>query len=481
MASALGTLALNLVARTDKFEKGMKGTSKRMTAMQKSIGLLKQAAIGLGAAFSVRMFAGAIQGSLDMMDSIGKLSDRVGIATETLAGLRHAAALSGMDTEAFNSALEKLAKNIGDVNMKSGEARYAIEKLGLNAEEIANMGLDNALLLIADRFNRLGNETEQAAVITSLFGRSGYDLINFLKLGSDGISDLIKENEELGGSFTREQAAMAEAANDAVLRMKTSWKSFSKTLAIEVAPKITKFSDEVVENFDKISKAIEIAVMAGKTFYLGFGHGGLDAGVTPVGEPFVFDESGNMIKGKQAIDDYFAKINNLADATETAAVESSKATKEVNNLSESLNQSLVNALRQVRDKVDEMVKTDMDTYQDFQFAQMEPLEIELYRLKKEYLRYADVIDKLFKNDDYFDEMDNLEEWFKREKLDILNRQNFEPFSNLKTNKPAGSLLEVGKYIDAAGLINKVDYGKQMVALQKETNKILRDQERFSVR
>src|SRR5690606_34764598 len=101
-----------------------------------------------------------------------KLADRLGLTTEALAGLNHAAELSGVSQESLSRSMEKMLNTIGEAAGGSKTATVALGRLGLSAEQMASMSADQQLAAIADGLNSVASPAERAAAAQDIFGRS---------------------------------------------------------------------------------------------------------------------------------------------------------------------------------------------------------------------------------------------------------------------------------------------------------------------
>lgn len=234
-----------------------------------------------GAASTVRRLAGAtmalagvggigylIKQQMTAIDANAKLSDRLDITTQSLIALQHGAKIAGVEKETLNKSLEIMTRRLGEVNMGVGQAKYALDSLGLSADELAGKSVDEAIGIIADQLNRLPNSAQKAAAANYLFGRSGQQLLNLFEEGSAGIDKYRAEVDRLGISYDRIDAAKVEAANDAITRMQAAATGLAQTLVITLAPHIEAVADSMTEGmtagdgFGKaLSKAMENAAI----------------------------------------------------------------------------------------------------------------------------------------------------------------------------------------------------------------------------
>jgi len=201
------------------------------------IGLLGTAAAG---AFGVMVKAQFKAG-----DALAKMSDKLGVTTEAMAGLQHAASLTGVESSTLEKALVNLTKASNQAARGFGEGVRSFEMLGLSAKALNELSPDKQFLAIADSIAKMTNKQDQLTVATELFGARGASLINTLKLGRDGLLEMAAEAGTLGLAISRVEAAKLEEANDAIERMTKSFSGLAMTAAVELAPAISKIADDI--------------------------------------------------------------------------------------------------------------------------------------------------------------------------------------------------------------------------------------------
>lgn len=195
-----------------------------------------------------------IKNSLGTIDQTAKVADRLNITTEELVGFRHAAELAGASSETFDKGLTLLTRSIGEVATGIGtEAKVALDRLGLSAEELAAKSPADAFRDVAEAMSNVENAAERTAIAQKLFGRGGVELVNTLMLGKDGLAAMQAEAERLGMTFSRMDASKVEAANDAMTRMKAVATGTFQSLAIELAP----FIEAMANGFIRMATAGE--------------------------------------------------------------------------------------------------------------------------------------------------------------------------------------------------------------------------------
>ncbi len=284
---AVGNLAVNLIARTKGFTTGLQKATKRLKKFGAGIAAsakriakwsaaLTAAAVGAFAVFTKQAFAS--------IDTLAKVSDKLGITTENLAGLRHAAELTGVNITTLDMAIQRMTRRIAEAAMGTGEAKAAIAELGLDAQHLKKIGPGAAFREIAGAMSKVKDEGDKVRLSFKLFDSEGVALKNTLALGTAGLDAMQAEAEKLGLALSRVDAAQVEAANDAITRMKAIFKGFFQQVAIKLAPVIQAMADKFTEmadagsgvgpaverGFKKVVKAIGLMADAVHTIQLGF-------------------------------------------------------------------------------------------------------------------------------------------------------------------------------------------------------------------
>lgn len=251
MARGVGALNVSVNADTAKATRNIGTFRSELGSVRGSIApaaagmsALSAAAVGLGvAAAGLAGVWSVVSPSMEEIDGLAKASDRIGIATEKLAGLRLAAEESGVSVGQFDKGLVKMLRSVAEVNGGTGEAKDAFDALGLSARNLISMAPDEQFRLIAERLNEIPSSAEKLDVAMSIFGRAGADLVNVLALGKDGLDEAQQAAEKLGLTMSRDAAKSVEAANDAMGRIGKSVTGLGNSLAIALAPAIEKSSN----------------------------------------------------------------------------------------------------------------------------------------------------------------------------------------------------------------------------------------------
>lgn len=239
----IADLAVSLTARTQKFSQGLSKAGKQLSGFRKRI-------TGFGVAvgaIATGAMAHMVKRTLDAIDAQAKFADRIGISQSALGGLTLAAELTGNSQKQLELGLQRMTRRLAEAAQGTGEARTALDALGLNIKDIQNLSPDQQFARIADAMAGVSGASEKVRIAFKLFDTEGVGLVNTLALGSDGLRAVQMQAEAMGLALSRDMGAKAEEANDAMGILWGQIKGFANTLAISLAPLITKVSDSITD------------------------------------------------------------------------------------------------------------------------------------------------------------------------------------------------------------------------------------------
>jgi len=241
--STLGSLLINLELQTATLNKQVGTINKKFNSMTKTF---KTVGAALAGAFAVRGIKDMVNSSLKLNDALGKTADRLGINVEVLQGLRFGAEQSGVGIATLEMALQRMTRRVSEAANGTGEAVKALKEMGIEAEDIASLSVDEQLNVLADALSGVENEADQVRLAMKLFDSEGVKLLNMLKDGSAGLSKYQKEAQDLGFVLSRDMIARMEQANDSMNRASKVGGVFSDMLATAVAPAISVVAEQFV-------------------------------------------------------------------------------------------------------------------------------------------------------------------------------------------------------------------------------------------
>ena len=223
MAISAEQLNIILNARDKEFTKAMERNQKRVERFAKQssknlkgtsaqFDMLATAARRFLPALGAGMIIAQVKQITTEMDEIGKKADQIGISTDALQELRFVAEGAGVSQQKFTSSLERFSKRLGEAEMGTGAAKKALEEMGLQADELTSIPIDDALKVVADEMAQIESPTERAAKAAALFGREGVAMVNMLRSGSSALGEMQAAANSAGAVIDEELIRSAEEA-----------------------------------------------------------------------------------------------------------------------------------------------------------------------------------------------------------------------------------------------------------------------------
>ena len=223
---------------------------------------LRNAAGALIAAMAFKKMYDGIVAVARTGDEIAKTSKRIGISAEAYQELNFAAERSGVSQSAFTSSLEKLNKNVGDLQAGSGQLRSILLKTNpALASQLKNVtSNEEAFNLMVKAVKSAPNAIQKASLAQAAFGRSGMEMINLLNEGPAGIEALREELRKYNGVLSNEAAAKAEAFMDAQTNLNKALLGMKFLVGSELMPVVQSMTEKVtnwiVQNKDLIKSKV---------------------------------------------------------------------------------------------------------------------------------------------------------------------------------------------------------------------------------
>ncbi|HQS18602.1 hypothetical protein [Reyranella sp.] len=199
---------------------------------------LSAALAPLAAGFTAAAVASRIWEAGMKAANMGEQAEQIGLTTDQLQAYRLAAAQAGIEAEQMDGAMMRLARAMGSANDGSDEAIARFEKLGVkildsggNLRKAADVMPELARGLL-----QIGSETERAALMQELFGRSGARLVTVLgqiAQGNDAVVASAKAQKAvIGEEVIKAWDELDDQMKVAAQRMDTFLATVGKPIAV---------------------------------------------------------------------------------------------------------------------------------------------------------------------------------------------------------------------------------------------------------
>ena len=235
MANENVKVVISAVDRTQKAFKSVTGGLKSITSA--SARMAKSVATAAAAATAaVGAMGYALSKQTAKVDKLAKTARKLGTSVSTLQELQYAAELTGVGANTLNMAMQRLTRRVSEAAGGFGEAKGALQELGINAGKLEKMPLDQKMEVIADAFGQVENQADKVRLAMKLFDSEGVSLVNTLGVGSNGLREMAQEARDLGLTIRDIDAAKFEEMNDSISKFKFAASAAATTFTIELMP-----------------------------------------------------------------------------------------------------------------------------------------------------------------------------------------------------------------------------------------------------
>lgn len=199
-------------------------------------------------------------------------ANEAGIAMEAFQRLATAGQLLGVSQNSVKKSLLEVNGVLSDIaGHNSTEATKTLEKLGLNLQELSEMGTEGAFYEIINALNQVEDKNQKLNYATQIFGQKyATAILPMIEKGSEAVKDLADNAQ---GIWTEEQAdvsadianTMGDIKNDFLILvadllpyLKDFFERLHTLLTGKLAPLIQKLMNFLGETLSNVIEALEI-------------------------------------------------------------------------------------------------------------------------------------------------------------------------------------------------------------------------------
>lgn len=254
MANPVSSLLVRIGADTSSLESGGRRASKSMedlgskaAELGKKLAVLGAAAAAAGAALATKL----VKSGLDAIDVQAKLARSLDGTVNGVRALQLAAEDAGLSADAMSANLQRMNRRLGEMaTTGAGPAAGWLNRLGLSAQELLKLPLEDRTARIADEISRLSTSAEMASAAFAIFGDGGLKMVPMLQQGGEAIRQAQRDVEAYGLSISQVDATKIEMANDAMTRIGRVMEAIRNQITIAFAPLLS----ELAERFQLVAK-----------------------------------------------------------------------------------------------------------------------------------------------------------------------------------------------------------------------------------
>lgn len=246
--STLGKAVVEYSADTAKFISDVGRAAvvfdRSMSKMEQGIQNLRNALVTAATAGGLGLL---VKSAIDAGDQLNKLSQKSGIAVESLSALKFGAELADVNVEALTIGLKEFNKSLAEANDENSKAAQIFKALGVDIRQ----GPEVALRQFADAISKLPDGITKSATATEILGKAGANMIPFLNQGARGMDEAAERARRLGLIVGPDFAAKAEQFNDNLKTLGKTTDALGISLADKLVPGLTSLTENLVKASEK--------------------------------------------------------------------------------------------------------------------------------------------------------------------------------------------------------------------------------------
>lgn len=245
----IGSMSVTVRADTNPFTRALKQAQQSLDKFSKQLTGFAAPLKFFGGALAGISFAHIIKDGIELADSLGDASARIGIAANKLLALQDVAGQADVSIEALRTSLQKMTANVAGY---SSDATKALTDMGLSIDKLAGLSAEDQLLAIADAMSQLRTEGQRTAAAMRVFGRSG---ANMTLIMQDGAAALRAQMDAMGAGPSASGIAAADKANDTLARGRQIWDRFKMAVGIGVSHAAIRSAEDLSHTRNFLGKA----------------------------------------------------------------------------------------------------------------------------------------------------------------------------------------------------------------------------------
>ena len=219
---------------------GARGFGRLSTEMElanvRLAAFARRASIAMAALGAAAAAAGVamVRSGLATIGAQADLAASLGTTVESLQVLTWAGELAGVSLGEIEQATKKLTTRLSEAAAGSGTAVGALERLGLTAEGLQALPLDDRLIAIHEALARMVPAAERAGVAADLFGDRA--ALALLRIDPATLREAAVDIRDFGVAVSATDAAQIERTGDALARLQLIGLGLTNRLTAAVAP-----------------------------------------------------------------------------------------------------------------------------------------------------------------------------------------------------------------------------------------------------
>ena len=227
-----------VLSASDKTKAAVKSAEAGFQGLNRMVSKLAVGFAGLAGAGGIGIL---INSQVNAARQARAYSAALGMNIEDLTRWQAASETVGIGADKMADIFKDTAEKIGDAYRNgAGEAKEAVDTLGLSLDDLAKMSPDQQLLAIANAMQNVQTQGEKIQIMEALASDAAL-LLPLLDNNAEKLRELTQLADTTGKTLTRFESDKLQAAGEAMGQLNMATEGFQQTLAVELAGPLADF------------------------------------------------------------------------------------------------------------------------------------------------------------------------------------------------------------------------------------------------
>ena len=232
----------------------LQGLINPVRGIYDNLGALAEA---FAAAFAVDRVAEFAERYAELGEQIERTSAMLGVSTQQAQELGFIAKITGGDAKGLATAMERLQVGLEHAQNSTSQQAQALRALGLSAKDLLGVPLPEQMNRIADAISKFADGGNKTAIVMTLMGRSGAQMIPVLDQGRAGLDELRDSADKTGSVLSSQTVKALSNLQRSFVTLEFAVSGLAGTFAGEMAPALTRFDNDLAATIGNINIAIQ--------------------------------------------------------------------------------------------------------------------------------------------------------------------------------------------------------------------------------
>jgi hypothetical protein len=266
----VGKTITGLQGRFKAFEGGINEFTGKVGALAGSFTRFLGPLAAIGAGFlGARSAAQAFGEAINLGGQLNDLASRTGASAGELMVLQRAFDNAGAGAEKVGPTINKLQRALIEAGQGAKTYSEAFALLNLKHEDLARMSPTEQLRAVAEAISRLPDATQRSAVAMQLLGKSGGELLPFLR-NFNGEMETAQQQLGSAPALMDEMNQSLDAIGDNFQAIKTKAMEFALGALKNIAPALAEITDTISKiDFAAIGASFSDTMLRAYDFFRG--------------------------------------------------------------------------------------------------------------------------------------------------------------------------------------------------------------------